>query len=220
MGRRTTSGKAYIKAESEEELGFLQDILNATPYWTCLDTAQEKTTRLMTMIMMAFGKHSKSPNPKAKPTMWWMDECNALKDQYIQSPTKATRHDYYKVIKKAKKEYFGKKITEMCENNKPWEGVQWMRDCPLSTIPRFIKENGQAITTTDDLWPILDKQFNSGNLRKTNINWAMINDLPPSPQRPWYNISSFEVKEAIKETTNTSVPGYSNITWRHLKILL
>ncbi|KAF8624441.1 hypothetical protein AX15_005872 [Amanita polypyramis BW_CC] len=220
LGRRTTSGRPFIKVELEEELAFLQDILNATPFWMCLANAQDKSTELMNSIVTAFNKHAKRPNPKAKPTMWWTDKCNTLKDQYSQSPTKENRSQYYKAIKNAKKEYFSKKIMEMCETNKPWEGVQWTRDRPLSTIPRFIKDNGQAITTTEDLWPILDKQFNSGKARKTNINWSMINDLPPSPTRPWFSISSFEVKEAIKATMNTSAPGYSNIMWRHLKILL
>ncbi|KAF8622873.1 hypothetical protein AX15_006683 [Amanita polypyramis BW_CC] len=86
----------------------------------------------------------------------------------------------------------------MCENNTPWEGIQWTRDRPLSSIPRFTGTNGESITTTEELWQILDKQFNSGNSK----------------------ISSFEIKEAIKTTTNTSAPGYSNISWRHLKILL
>ncbi|KAF8628638.1 hypothetical protein AX15_003772 [Amanita polypyramis BW_CC] len=48
----------------------------------------------------------------------------------------------------------------------------------------------------------------------------MINDLPTRPQRQWYRISSYEITEAIKTTTNTSAPGYSNISWKHLKMLL
>ncbi|KAF8621249.1 hypothetical protein AX15_007935 [Amanita polypyramis BW_CC] len=108
----------------------------------------------------------------------------------------------------------------MCEANKPWEGIQWTRDRPLSNIPRFVNDKGQLITTVEELWPILDKQFNSGMANKTNINWEMINDLPSRPERVWHNISAFEIEEAIKTTSNSSVPGYSNLTWRHLKFLL
>ncbi|KAF8622194.1 hypothetical protein AX15_007303 [Amanita polypyramis BW_CC] len=174
----------------------------------------------MNTITTAFAKHAKKPKINSKPTMWWTDECNTLKDNYARSPSKITRKEYYKAIRKAKKEYFGKKIEEMCEQNKPWEGVRWTRDRPLSNIPRFANSEGNSITTTEELWPILDKQFNSGKNRKTNINWNMINDLPQHPTRTWQTISNFKVKEAIRTTSNSSAPGYSNITWRHLKILL
>ncbi|KAF8628627.1 hypothetical protein AX15_003762 [Amanita polypyramis BW_CC] len=204
MGRRTTSGRAYIKADSDEEFAFLQNILATTPYWTCLESAQDKTTSLMTSIVKVFNERAKVPNPKSSPTMWWTDNFNRLKDIYIQSPTKTNRAEYYKAIKQVKKEYFGKKFEEMCETSKPWEGVRWTRDRPLSTIPRFISDSGESITTTDDLWPILDKQFNSGSTRQININWKMINDLPTRPQRQWYRISSYEITEAIKTTTNSS----------------
>ncbi|KAF8621218.1 hypothetical protein AX15_007959 [Amanita polypyramis BW_CC] len=68
--------------------------------------------------------------------------------------------------------------------------------------------------------PILDKQFNSGNKKQSNIDWKMINDLPTHQTRQWFEISIFEIKEAIKTTSNSLAPGYSNISWRHLKILL
>ncbi|KAF8628122.1 hypothetical protein AX15_004078 [Amanita polypyramis BW_CC] len=160
LGRRTTSGKPYIKANSEEELAFYQDIISDLPHWHKALSAQDKTSSLMSSITNAFEKYSKTPNPKSKPTSWWTDECNEIKDTYSQSPTKTNRKAYYRAIRDAKKVYFGNKIDEMCENNKPWEGIRWTRDRPLSSIPRFIGNN-KSINTTDELWPILDKQFNS-----------------------------------------------------------
>ncbi|KAF8625266.1 hypothetical protein AX15_005476 [Amanita polypyramis BW_CC] len=152
--------------------------------------------------------------------MWWMEVCTMTKNNYELSPSKTMWKEYYKAICKVKKEYFGKKIDEMCEQNKPWEGVRWTRDHPLSNIPRFANSEGNSIMTTEELWPILDKQFNLGKNRKMNINWEMIKDLPQQPMRAWLAISSFEVREVIKVTSNSSVPGYSNITWCHIKILL
>ncbi|KAF8627241.1 hypothetical protein AX15_004460 [Amanita polypyramis BW_CC] len=220
QGCRTRSGRPYIKMDLEEELAFIQKILSSTPYWMCLANSQEKSTKLMSVIIKAFEKNAKMPNPKSKPMLWWTEECNNLKDRYIKCPTKETRVAYYKEIKQAKKYYFGKKIDEMCENNTPWEGVRWTRDRPLSTIPRFTNKEGKAVTTMEDLWPILDNQFNSGSTRTTNINWAMINDLPSHKECPWYSISQFELQEAIKSTTNSSAPGYLQIPWQHIKILL
>ncbi|KAF8624012.1 hypothetical protein AX15_006087 [Amanita polypyramis BW_CC] len=220
QGKRTILGRPYIKADSEEELNFIQEICEATHYWTCLETAQQKTTRLMTSITSAFEKYAKRPKVNAKQTLWWTDDCNKYKDQYSQHPSKENRKHYYKAIRQAKKTYFGQKIDEMCENNKPWEGVRWTRDRPLSTIPRFSNSTGESITTTTELWPILDSQFNSGNKRQTNINWEMINALPTRTSRTWYNISSFEILEALKSTSNNSAPGYSSLSWRNLKLLL
>ncbi|KAF8627909.1 hypothetical protein AX15_004186 [Amanita polypyramis BW_CC] len=174
----------------------------------------------MTSITNTFNKYVKTPNPKANPTMWWMDECNEHKDKYVQSPSKVNRVRYYKAIKQAKKTYFGKKIDEMCEMNKPWEGIRWTRDRPLSNIPRFVDDKGQSISMVEELWPILNKQFNSGMANKTNINWDMINDLPSRPECVWHDISAFEVEEAIKLTSNSSALGYLNLTWHHLKFLL
>ncbi|KAF8622542.1 hypothetical protein AX15_006934 [Amanita polypyramis BW_CC] len=174
----------------------------------------------MNSITSAFDKYAKKPKINTKPTMWWTDECNEYKEEYVQNPSKSTHVSYYKAIRQAKKKYFRLKIDEMCKQNKPWEGVRWIRDRPLSTILQFANSNGESITMTDELWLILDKQFNSGNSKNTNINWEMINDLPPQPTRQWHKISAFEVKEAIKMTTNSSAPGYSNISWKHLKILL
>ncbi|KAF8628119.1 hypothetical protein AX15_004075 [Amanita polypyramis BW_CC] len=48
----------------------------------------------------------------------------------------------------------------------------------------------------------------------------MINNLPSRPQRAWHSISSYEVQENIKSTSNTFAPGYTHITSRHLKVLL
>ncbi|KAF8622298.1 hypothetical protein AX15_007133 [Amanita polypyramis BW_CC] len=190
------------------------------PYWTCLKSAQDKTSKLMSSITNTFEKYAKQPKVNNKPTLWWTDDCNALKDQFIQYPNKANRMAYYKAIHQVKKKYFGQKIDEMCENNKPWEGVRWARDCPLSTIPHFANTKGESISTTKELWLILNNQFNLGNKKNTNINWDMINDLPPHATRSWHKISSFEIKEVIKTTMNNSALGYSNISWRHLKFLL
>ncbi|KAF8624364.1 hypothetical protein AX15_005918 [Amanita polypyramis BW_CC] len=220
QGRRVLLGHPYIKGESEEEFSFLQDILNDVPYWTCLANAQDKTSKLMEGITKAFNKYAKRPKINSKPTMWWTDACSECKEDYAQQPCKQTRMAYYKAIHKVKKEYFGKKIDEMCEQNKPWEGVQWMRDRLLSTIPRFANDKGKSITTMEELWPILDKQFNLGNKKISNIDWDMIQDLPAQQTREWFDISTFEIKEAIKTMSNSSAPGYSNISWRHLKILL
>ncbi|KAF8621760.1 hypothetical protein AX15_007523, partial [Amanita polypyramis BW_CC] len=178
LGRCSTAGRPYIKGDSDEEFNFLDDILRATPYWTCLESAQDKMTHLMSSITMAFNKYAKMPNPNANPMMWWNDECNDYKDALVWSPTRANRASYYKAIKQTKKAYFGKKIEEMCESNRPWEGVRWTRDRPLSNIPRFVNNQGSSIMTSEELWPILNKQFNSGAINRTNINWDMINDLP------------------------------------------
>ncbi|KAF8623006.1 hypothetical protein AX15_006572 [Amanita polypyramis BW_CC] len=174
----------------------------------------------MNGIISAFNKYAKRLKINSKPTMWWTDDCKEHKQEYEQSPCKQSRARYYKAICQVKKSYFGKKIDEMCEQNKPWEGVQWTRDHLLSTIPHFANAEGKSITTTEELWLILDKQFNSGNKKMANIDWNMINDLPAHPTRDWTPISSFEIREAIKTTMNSSAPGYLNISWSHLKILL
>jgi len=216
---RTWRGPPYIKGGSEEEDNFVSAIKLAI-----LSGADNTSSSLSNVfdeiyrtVDYAWRRNSRCPKLGSNPSMWWDEDCTAAKTRLQEECSPAARKAFQKAVKAAQRSFFRKKLETMTSVRAPWEGVRWTKarkSPPVSTI----KDNGETVTSTDHLWRVLDRQFNTNST--SEINWNFINALPSHPERDFPPIAVYEVRTALQATSNSSAPGNDHITWRLLKRVL
>ena len=123
-------GRPYIPSGEEEEERFVQDLANSIckrastlpeiDVETIVDNIGED-------ILASWNRNSEAPRISASSITWWTADCQHAKDEYLATRTRENQKLYDAATKKARSDFFNKKIDLMTANDSPWEGVRWHR---------------------------------------------------------------------------------------------
>ena len=214
-------GRPYIPSGEEEEDRFVQDLSDSIRRRTdTLNThgVEEVVAAIGQDIQNSWDRNSKTPRVGTGSTTWWTAECQRAKDHFLSSRTRENQKLYDVATKKARSDFFGRKIDLMSANDSPWEGVRWTKPCPppkYSTITR----DGCPIEDVETLFDTMHAHFSTSPAAE-QISWEVIDSIPQLPTRSFPAISQKEIWDALRPTTNSSAPGPDHVTWRHLKLAL
>ncbi|KAF8638112.1 hypothetical protein AX14_010227 [Amanita brunnescens Koide BX004] len=125
---------------------------------------------------------------------------------------------YDTATKRARTDFFQRKIDQMTANDSPWEGVRWTKPRPP---PKYstIRRDGQPIEDVTTLFETMHSHF-STSPAESDISWDAINAIPEHEVRSFPPISQKEIWDALRPTSNSSAPGPDHVTWRHIKLAL
>ena len=214
-------GRPYIPAGEDEEDRFISDIAKSICQRTNA-SADSDIERLVTSIgddiLDSWNRNSKTPRIGSSSTTWWTADCQRAKDEYLGSRTRDNQKAYDAATKKARTDFFNRKIDLMTANDSPWEGVKWTKPRPP---PKYstIRNNGQPIEDVATLFETMHGHF-STSTATAGISWEAISQIPQLDPRSFPLISQKEIWDALRPTNNSSAPGPDHITWRHIKLAL
>ena len=214
-------GRPYIPTGEEEEDRFVSDISISLRQRSSVaaDTNVEKIVdSIGEDILASWNRNSKVPRVGATSTSWWTAECQQAKDLFLAYRTRENQKIYDSVTKRARTDFFNRKIDQMTANDSPWEGVRWTK---LRPPPKYstIRRDGQAIEDVATLFETMHSHF-STSPAEGDISWEAINAIPAHEVRSFPPISQKEIWDTLRPTSNSSAPGPDHVTWRHIKLAL
>ncbi|KAF8664623.1 hypothetical protein AX14_006712 [Amanita brunnescens Koide BX004] len=217
-------GRPYIPSGEEEEDRFVSDLSmsirrRTATIATATDVNVENIVESIGQdILASWNRNSKVPRVGSASTSWWTAECQQAKDAFLAHRTRENQKIYDSVTKRARTDFFNRKIDQMTANDSPWEGVRWTKPRPppkYSTIQR----DGQAIKDVATLFDTMHSHF-STSPAESDISWEAIHSIPEHEVRSFPPISQKEIWDALRPTSNSSAPGPDHVTWRHIKLAL
>ena len=216
------AGKPYIAKDSEEEdefCFFLGSALASLPQLLTSMNVEEACQQLSKLIADKWDSLAKTPiTSRPHGASWWNDQCQAYRDAYDICRSKENLKAYNAVTRKARTAFFEEKIAIMTAIKRPWEGVRWTRPRPPPPYST-IEVDGQSPKNVDELFQIMHEQFSQAASRSPSVDdvKALLESLPPLPERTFPEFTCQEVHDAIALTGNNSAPGPDRITWELLK---
>ncbi|KAF8675299.1 hypothetical protein AX14_005147, partial [Amanita brunnescens Koide BX004] len=156
-------GRPYIPAGEEEEDRFVSDISASIRKRSsvAVETDVEKIVESIGVdILDSWNRNSKTPRIGATSTSWWTAECQQAKDAFLAHRTRENQKTYDSITKRARTDFFNRKIDQMTANDSPWEGVRWTKPRPP---PKYstIRRNGQAIEDVATLFETMHSHFST-----------------------------------------------------------
>ncbi|KAF8718609.1 hypothetical protein AX14_011709, partial [Amanita brunnescens Koide BX004] len=213
-------GRPYIPSGEEEEERFVLDLAKSIQRRANSDSndVEALTAAIGQDILDSWNRNSKLPRIGSTSVTWWTAECQNAKDTFLACRTRSNQRLYDAATKKARTDFFNRKIDQMTANDSPWEGVRWTKPRPP---PKYstIRRNGQPIEDMDTLFETMHQHFSTSPAAK-DISWEAINNIPEREVRSFPPISKKEIWDALRPTANSSAPGPDHVTWRHLKLAL
>ena len=213
-------GRPYIPSGEEEEERFIRDLADSVcrRTSTLIDDVETIVGNIGLDILASWNRNSKAPRVGAGSVTWWMAECQRAKDEYLAVRTRKNQKAYDAATKKARSDFFNKKIDLMTANNSPWEGVKWTKPQPPPKYSTILRD-GQPIPNVDTLFDTLHTHFSTSHAA-AQVSWDAVNSIPQHEVRSFPPISQKELWDALRPTSNSSAPGPDHVTWRHLKLAL
>ncbi|KAF8645572.1 hypothetical protein AX14_009209, partial [Amanita brunnescens Koide BX004] len=214
-------GRPYIPSGEEEEDRFIQDLASSIRSRTFapLDLGVDAiVSRIGQDILESWNRNSKAPRIGAVSATWWTADCQRAKDEYLASRTRANQKLYDAATKKARTDFFNRKIDLMTANDSPWEGVRWTKPRPPPKYSTILRD-GKPINDVEALFDTMHAHFSTSPAEE-HISWEALNNVPQLEVRSFPMISQKEIWDALRPTNNSSAPGPDHVTWRHLKLAL
>lgn len=162
----------------------------------------------------------------AKISPWWTAECNeALQRHYRERtphgepPSNATR-EFRAVIRRAKREYWQKKIDECKTDKALYALVGWHKLSYHQTDTPLKLDDGQTITDPLEKAETLRREvlsrFTAADDLPTPPEEA---DIPNTPQLPWKRYVTREEVERCTIGVSSTSPGIDQMTVKLLKLI-
>ena len=211
-------GCPYIPSGEEEEDRFCQDLANSIQRRALLPNAEDAVKLIGEDILRSWHANSKTPRIGGASTTWWTADCQHAKDAFLATWTRDNQKAYDAATKKARSDFFNRKIDVMTANDSPWEGVRWTKPRPPPKYSTILKD-GLPIPDVNTLFETMHNHFSTSPAAE-HISWDSINAIPQHTRRSFPDISQKEIWDALSPTTNSSAPGPDHITWRHIKLAL
>ena len=214
-------GRPYIPTGEEEEEKFVSDLAESLRRRAAAaaDTSIESIVESISQdILASWNRNSKAPRIGASSVTWWTAECQRAKDTFLSCRTRENQRLYDTATKRARTDFFQRKIDLMTANDSPWEGVRWTKPRPP---PKYstIRRDGQPIEDVATLFETMHSHF-STSPAESDISWNAINAIPAHEVRSFPPISQKEIWDALRPTSNSFAPGPDHVTWRHIKLAL
>ncbi|KAF8702623.1 hypothetical protein AX14_014398 [Amanita brunnescens Koide BX004] len=218
LDNRGRSDHALLSLGEEEEDRFIQDLADSIQKRTATSPLHDIEATIASIgqdILDSRNRNSKTPRVGSTSTTWWTADCQRAKDTFLASRTRENQKLYDNATKKARSDFFNRKIDLMTANDSPWEGVRWTKPRPP---PKFstILHNGEPISDVETLFDTMHSHFSTSPAAE-HISWEAIDCIPQREVRTFPVISQKEIWDALRPTTNLSAPGPDHVTWRHLK---
>ena len=214
-------GRPYIPSGEEEEDRFVQDLSDSIRRRAhALDrhSVEDAIAGIGDDILSSWNRNSKTPRINAGSVTWWTAECQRAKDEFLATRTRENQKAYDVATKKARQEFFNRKIDLMTANDSPWEGVKWTKPRPPPKFSTILRD-GHPISDVETLFEVMHSHFSTSPAAE-HISWDAIDGIPQLEVRSFPSISQKEIWDALRPTANSSAPGPDHITWRHLKLAI
>ena len=172
-------GRPYIPSREEEEEHFIRDLADSICKRTSTlleDDAETIVNNIGLDILASWNRNSKAPRLGASSVTWWTAECQRTKDEYLAVCTRENQKAYDTAMKKARSDFFNKKIDLMTANDSPWEGVRWTKPRPPPKFSTILRD-GQPIKDVDTLFDTLHTHFSTSHAAE-QVSWDTINSIP------------------------------------------
>ncbi|KAF8631717.1 hypothetical protein AX17_005035 [Amanita inopinata Kibby_2008] len=198
METETKNLQRYIKAGSDKEFHFIEEIAN-TPW--LMDNVETAASNLKNAVRNAWERHSKTL-ATGNYNIWWNEDCQEAKDMLKMDPNQSNRNQYKSALKKAKNKFYQKHLKEMSRMQKPWEAVKWMRAHKPPPFSSIYNTQGHPLSSINELWEILHNQFNRVSVHQTDH--TILNRVLAHPKWECSNFSEHEILKALATCLNSS----------------
>src|SRR6201995_2995341 len=160
-----------------------------------------------TNIADAFNRHSIVIQEK-KMNGWWTQQCSDAKLAYRISRSEADKSRWYKIMKQARNDFFCRKVKEANDKDNIWHLLKWKQPRPSPKYVQLTDNEGKPIQDNNQVFEAFHQHFNG----------AMDDILMPPPRcdlpsRMWHDITTQDIKDALKATSDKSAPGPDGIGW-------
>ena len=206
------TSKLSIQQNSEQETAFIREVISGVKNLNTLNISNKKclentVNNLNLLINQVWNKNAKQTRITKHSKQWWNNECKQAIDKYRASRSLESWKKFKKVVKDTKRSFFNSKIQEVVnKSHGPWELMNWVNKCKLSTT-EAIKYEGNQCITTECLWKALHATFNSA--LHYQIDKEVLMRLDPNP----FQLGSlFQIKNSDKLSSNTTTPQLQALT--------
>ena len=180
-----------------------------------IEVFQESVTHLFAELSNVWGAHAKASKPSRFSKPWWNNECSAAYQNVRNGGTRQERRELKRNIRQAKRKYIDERIHEISEaNSRPWDLVDWTKPRKISNFNCLV-DSGVPITSTEQLWPKLQRQFASAEDHE--VDMSFVDEMEDLAQREFPPISVKECTDALKGTSFKSAAGPDHIIWPVIK---
>ena len=165
----------------------------------------------------------RSPNPSSfyyKKNYWWTKElqqlhCNLSSLSPLDPNYSSERLAYKQAVHKTKNDHF-KKIIEKCSDEEIWSLRSWCtKPRKNQFFPSISFSTGPATTSPEIATGFFNEFFFPPKISPVYSSLAL--DPPPLEPRDFHPITSEEISQALKSTSNSSAPGLSQISYKFIK---
>ena len=147
---------SQIKKGSEEESGFLSDLVNSiSSILVPLGSSEDDVTLVMKLIgdsvFKAWDAHASSPQVCARSKGWWDAICAVAWKNYKSSgSSKQEWIAFRKVAHSAKCKFFNDKIEEISHTKlRPWDLMSWTKPRKQDAVEAILHKGLPCLTTED-----------------------------------------------------------------------
>ena len=159
----------------------------------------------------------RAPNPKG--ASWWNKACTkaqtAARTATLGPGRKAANKNLQHVIVNAKRDWAHEKLDHAVDAGDIWALAKLRKGRQTNAFPPLRTPDNQLIDDPDDKAKIFQDKFFPAN--PVTVDASQLDNPPPTIPRHWTPITTLEVTNTLKTTTNSSAPGPSGVGYNILK---
>lgn len=147
---------------------------------------------------------------------WWNNDCDqAFHDLRHASPADRTHaRSHFRAAVRSAKRNWAADIIKNTPQPEVWKLCHWAAGRPNRRIPPTRTPNGLTADPEAQSRAFATSFFPS---TAPQVPIHLPDDPPPLPPRQFSPLTPDEIRDALTETSNTTAPGKSGITWRLIK---
>ena len=154
--------------------------------------------------------------PGAHSHSWWTDEC-ALAAQRVRDALTDDRSEALRELRRctttAKRTWADRTVL----TSNVWDVAKWRHGRRQSKITALREADGSITFDHDRMASLLGKRFFADD--PGDVQLHQHDDPPPRPFRTFHPFTVKELEGYLKDTSNTSTPGFSGQSWGILKLV-
>ena len=228
--RSHTSSRGLKYSIPEDRLPYFKQLMKlkivSLPKITTIHSSEEldKAVKgLEEAFQEAMGAAGRARTGEARGTPWWTEECEGAKGRYQRAlnrneETRDRRREFYTAVRKAKREYWRRRIDEIKEEKDLYTIINWHTQGSMFKSP-LLEHEGKTYETIEQKAELLREKI----LQRFDIR----DDLEEDPLTgmnvaqegliPWDTHVSMEEVEANTIKVSSTSPGVDQITVKLLK---
>ena len=180
---------------------------------TLIDEAANKLQTAVEKACTELMKRKKPPGPRPQP--WWNDSCTKAVQAIQNATNEEEKHDAAKRLTKVTRLAKRSWADDVVTNDNVWDVAKWRHGRKCSQIVALRTQEGQLTFDTNQMANLLAARF--FNKDPGNVQLQQTDDPEPLPTREFRMFTPEELGRGLNQTSNTSAPGVSGISWAVLK---